>query len=215
MMPTGAAALLALAFGVRLVAVFALGFAAVVDFLGAAAFLAGLGAAAFALGAAFALVGLGLTSFVSLTSFSFCVHLLAGHDNDEHLWADLWGYRLLLHCGLCFLLRELHGTRWTCREGGLADEASCVVAATAPAPKREPRSGRPPRIDDAPFGCWKSPFSTPDFKALLNRESNWVSEGTLMLLLALTYFLIACRLVDASAPHQLIRPRHSVDDRVR
>lgn len=46
----------------------------------------------------------------------------------------------------------------------------------------------------APFGCVKSPFSTPVFKALLNSESNWVSDVTVMLLFALTYFLIACRL---------------------
>ncbi len=44
------------------------------------------------------------------------------------------------------------------------------------------------------MGCWKSPFSTPDFKALLKSESNWVSDVTVMLLLALTYFLMACRL---------------------
>jgi len=48
---------------------------------------------------------------------------------------------------------------------------------------------------DIPLGCSKRPFSTPDFKALLKRESNMPSP-TLMVLLALTYFLRDCRLSE-------------------
>ena len=50
---------------------------------------------------------------------------------------------------------------------------------------------------DLPFGWEKSPLSTPLFSALLNRESNCVSEVTVTLLLALTYFLIPCRLAKS------------------
>lgn len=46
---------------------------------------------------------------------------------------------------------------------------------------------------DIPLGCWKTPFSTPVLKALLNSESNMLSE-TVMVLFALTYFLSDCRL---------------------
>ena len=48
------------------------------------------------------------------------------------------------------------------------------------------------------MGCWKTPFSTPAFRALLKSESNmfWV---TVMLLLLLTYCLSFWRLVGWSA----------------
>ena len=43
---------------------------------------------------------------------------------------------------------------------------------------------------EGPLGCEKSPFSTPVFRALLNSESNWVSDVVVIVLLALTYFLM-------------------------
>lgn len=43
---------------------------------------------------------------------------------------------------------------------------------------------------EGPLGCSKTPFSTPDLRDLLKRASNMLSE-TVMLLLALTYFLRA------------------------
>ena len=48
-----------------------------------------------------------------------------------------------------------------------------------------------------PLGCSKTPFSTPDFRALLKRESN-IFSPTLMVLLARTYFLRDWRLVHVS-----------------
>jgi hypothetical protein len=47
---------------------------------------------------------------------------------------------------------------------------------------------------DGPFGCSKTPFSTPVFRALLKRESNCASLVVLILLFALTYFFRDCRL---------------------
>lgn len=51
--------------------------------------------------------------------------------------------------------------------------------------------------DNVPFGWANSPFSTPDFNALLKSESNILSVA-LMLLLALTYFFRATRLEGTS-----------------
>lgn len=44
-------------------------------------------------------------------------------------------------------------------------------------------------LPEGPLGCSKTPLSTPFLSALLKRESNCLSEATLRLLLALTYFL--------------------------
>jgi hypothetical protein len=59
-----------------------------------------------------------------------------------------------------------------------------------------------------PFGCVNSPFSTPDLRALLNMESNCVSEANWTLLLALTYFLIAWRLVRLSESAGCVQLTH-------
>lgn len=45
-----------------------------------------------------------------------------------------------------------------------------------------------------PFGCVKSPFSTPVRKALLNWESNTAAVAAVDLLFANMYFLMAGRL---------------------
>ena len=47
--------------------------------------------------------------------------------------------------------------------------------------------------DGLPLGCSKMALSTPAFRALLNRESNMLSE-TVIELLARTYFLSDWRL---------------------
>ena len=47
---------------------------------------------------------------------------------------------------------------------------------------------------DVPFGCAKSPFSTPDLIALLNWVSKTASEDARFLWLALRYFLREGRL---------------------
>lgn len=47
---------------------------------------------------------------------------------------------------------------------------------------------------DIPFGCAKSPFSTPDLIALLNWVSKTASEDARFLWLALRYFLSEGRL---------------------
>ncbi len=66
---------------------------------------------------------------------------------------------------------------------------------SAAAHRRPATHGRPlvREGDDVPLGCSKTPFSTPFLRALLKSESNMASV-TVMLLLALTYFLSDWRL---------------------
>lgn len=168
---------MALALGALLVAVLALGFAAAV-FFGAAAFLA-LGAApaapvALVLDAAvFGFEALGLASLASLGAFSFCKdgERVGGIEGLRTLTLGAAGF---FSAGLGSFFASLTGPEGPGRHGQF------VVSSK--------------QVETIPLGCWKSPFSTPDFKALLNRESNCVSEVTVMLLFALTYFLMACRL---------------------
>ena len=111
---------------------------------------------------------------------------------------DLW----LCVLRSLFLLESKSGTRHenmvvirtlTAAFFSPAGLAAGLVSLTGPeGPVMKVRVGQACGIaKHSPLGCWKSPFSTPVFKALLKRESNWSGELTEMLLLAWTYFLMA------------------------